>query len=111
LAFAASLLATSVCAQLPAPVTEYDNGSWDTTLDSYDNNDATAGNGPILGTGIDSDGKYWTWTITVDEGDVQHRVHSKDLDADEEGVLGGLEGKHVELDVDSGKLQDIHEDV
>jgi len=87
------------------------NGSWGLTLDIYDHNDGTAGNGPVLGTGLDSKGKYWTWTITVDGKEKQHRVHSDDLDDTQEGVLGGLEGKHVELDVDSGKLQDIHEDV
>src|SRR5690606_18797201 len=93
----------------PWQVQEWDSGTgaWVDSSDSIDNNDNSAGNGPVLGKGTGAGGTYYTWSFD----DKQYRVLASELTEEETAVFEDMVGEKVEFDVNHGELQDMHPDV
>lgn len=74
---------------------------------NFDNNDATAGNGPLLGVGTGSQGTYMTWSV---DGQ-QYRVLKSACTEQQWDVWANLNGHHIELTMEDGVITDVHDDV
>ncbi|MHC4513573.1 MAG: hypothetical protein ACYTGW_15900 [Planctomycetota bacterium] len=101
-----ALVSVAPAQGLNANVEERDGSSWINSTDCIDNNDSTAGNGPILGRGTGEGGAYYSFTYE----DKQYRVLRSELTDEQAEEFEGLVGSSVEFTIGYGTMTDIHAD-